>query len=172
MYNIEKVIINPSFFTMPSSKSLYCINLHKWTSLGRHSFSQIYFCSLLIKLLAKLHHQHHTRILRDSKKLTFGTTRTIYSKHVTWRIFEGTFPRNVLFSHLFSGHIVANKRWNLGKWRIFISKTYSYKKTSFILCIGIMVKYISGHLLPLFFVVLLGVVLGDWIFGSHGDGFL
>ena len=37
-------------------------------------------------------------------------TKAIYSKHVTWRIYEGIFSRNVLFRHIFSEHIVANKR--------------------------------------------------------------
>ena len=37
-------------------------------------------------------------------------TKAIYSKHVTWRIYEGIFSRNVLFCHIFSEEIVANKR--------------------------------------------------------------
>ena len=37
-------------------------------------------------------------------------TKSIYSKHVTWRIYEGIFSRNVMFGHFFLEHIVPNKR--------------------------------------------------------------
>ena len=37
-------------------------------------------------------------------------TKAIYSKHVTWRIYEGIFSRNVMFRHLFSEQVLDNKR--------------------------------------------------------------
>ena len=56
-------------------------------------------------------------------------TKEIYSKHVTWRIYKGIFPRNVLFRHLFLERIVANKRWIWVNWRRFLFLRYQRTKT-------------------------------------------